>query len=100
MRDTRHPEYPDSPTLAESGIRGFQFSTWFSLGAPKGTPDDIVKRLHAEVVKALSDKDIQARYAALGLRADGTSPEQVTALVRDQLARYGKAVRDNNIKPE
>jgi tripartite-type tricarboxylate transporter receptor subunit TctC len=100
MRDTRHPEYPDSPTVAESGIKGFQFSTWFSLAAPKGTPGDVVNRLHTEVVKALADKEVQERYAALGLRADGTTPEQVTALVRDQLARYGKAVRDNNIKPE
>lgn len=100
MRNTRHPQYPDSPTLAESGVKGFQYSTWFSLAAPKGTPAEAVRRLHAEVVKALGDKEIQDRYAALGLRPDGTSPEQVTALVRDQLARYGKAVRDNNIKPD
>jgi len=100
MRNTRHPEYPATPTLAEAGVKGFEYSTWFGLSAPRGTPTEIVNRLHAEVVKALADTDVQGRYAALGLRPDGTSPAQVSDLVRAQLARYAKAVQDNNIRPD
>jgi tripartite-type tricarboxylate transporter receptor subunit TctC len=100
MTDSRQPEYPATPTLKEQGIQGFDFSTWFSLAAPTGTPREIVDRLQREAVKALADPDVKARYAALGLKSNGTTPEQLTALVRDQLARYGKAIRDNNIKAE
>jgi len=98
MTDQRNPEFPDSPTLKEQGIQGFEYSTWFALTSPKGTPKEIVDRLQREVVRALADPIIKERYAGLGLRPNGTTPEQVTALVREQLARYGKAVRDNNIK--
>ncbi len=100
MADTRHPEYPDTPTLKEQGIQGFDFSTWFALTAPKGTPREIVDRLQREVIKALADPMIKERYAALGLIPNGTTPQQLTTLVGDQLARYAKAIRDNNIKAE
>ncbi len=98
MADKRHPEYPDAPTLKEAGINGFDFSTWFALTAPKGTPRDIVDRLNREVVKALADPEIKQRYAALGLVPDGNSPEQLLALTREQLARYGKVIREKGIK--
>ena len=100
MADVRHAEYPQSLTLKEQGIQGFDFSTWFTLAAPTNTPRDIVDRLQREVVKALADPEIRERYAALGLRPNGTTPEQVTGLVREQLARYGKAIRDNRITAE
>ena len=100
MLDSRHPEYPDTPTLKEVGIQGFEFNTWFVLTAPKATPHDIVERLQREAVKALGDAEIKERYAALGLRPSGTTPEQTTRIVQEQLARYGKAIRDNNIKAE
>jgi len=94
----RHPEYPDSPTLIEQGITGFDYSTWFGMTAPAGTPREIVERLNREAVRALQDPDLQKRYAGLGLRPNGTTPEQTTALVRSQLTRYAKAVKDNNIQ--
>jgi tripartite-type tricarboxylate transporter receptor subunit TctC len=100
MADTRHPEYPDTPTLKEVGIQGFDYSTWFALTSPKGTPKEIVDRLQREAVKALADPEIQQRYAALGLRPNGTTPEQMNALVQSQLVRYGKAIKDNNIRAE
>ena len=100
MADARNPEYPEAPTLKEQGIQGFEYSTWFALTSPKGTPKDIVDRLQREVVKALADPAIRERYASLGLKPNGTTPEQLTALVRNQLARYGKAIADNNIKAD
>jgi tripartite-type tricarboxylate transporter receptor subunit TctC len=98
MLDNRHPEYPDSPTLKEVGINGFDFSTWFVLTSPKGTPRDIVDRLQREVVKALGDPEIKERYAAVGLKPSGTTPERTAQIVQEQLTRYGKAIRENNIK--
>ena len=98
MANSRQSEYPNTPTLKEVGINGFDFSTWFSLAAPPGTPKDIVDRLQRETVKALADPEMKERYAALGLKPNGTTPDELAVLVRDQLARYGKAIRDNNIK--
>ena len=98
MLDQRHPEYPDTPTLKEAGINGFDFSTWFVLTTPKGTPKDIVDRLHREVVKALADPEIKEKYAAVGLKPSGTTPEKTAQIVQEQLTRYGKAIKDNNIK--
>jgi len=100
VTDQRNPEYPDAPTLKEQGVQGFEYSTWFGLTAPKGTPKAIVDKLQQEVAKALTDPVIKARYAGLGLRSNGGTPEQMSQLVRSQLDRYGKAIRDNNIKAE
>ena len=100
MADKRHPEYPDAPTLKEVGINGFDFSTWFSLAGPPGLPKEIVTRLRNEAVKALADPEIKERYAALGLSANGNTPEELVGVVKEQLARYGKAIRDNHIKAE
>lgn len=97
MADSRHAEYPDTQTLKEAGIQGFDFSTWFALTSPKGTPKDIQDRLHREVVKALNDPTIKERYAGLGLVRTGNTPAETSVIVKDQLARYGKAIRDNNI---
>lgn len=100
MTDSRQAEYPGTLTLKEQGIQGFEFSTWFALTSPKNTPKEIVDFLQKEVVKALSDPTIKERFASLGLKPNGTTPEQLTSLVGNQLARYGKAIRDNNIKAE
>lgn len=100
MTPARQPEYPDVPTLAEQGITGFDFSTWFGLTAPAGTPRDIVLRLQREAVKALEDPELKARYVGLGLKSNGTTPERMNAIVREQLTRYAKAVKDAGIKGE
>lgn len=98
MGDARQPVSPDTQTLKEQGIQGFDFSAWFSLAAPVGTPKEIVDRLQKEVTKAIADPEIKARFADLGLKPNSTSPEQLTTIVREQLSRYGKAIRDNNVK--
>ena len=98
MSPQRHPEYPNTPTLKEVGINGFEFGTWFALTAPPGTPKAIVDRLQQEAAKALADPEIKLRYAELGLKPNGSTPDELMGVVREQLARYGKAIRDNNIK--
>ncbi|MFY9512046.1 MAG: tripartite tricarboxylate transporter substrate-binding protein [Rubrivivax sp.] len=100
MGDSRNAEYPDTPTLKEQGINGFDFGTWFALTAPAATPKDIINRLQREVVKALADPEVKERYAAVGLRPNGGTPDAMMRVVREQYARYGKAIRDNNIKAD
>lgn len=93
----RHPEYPSVPTFAEQGISGFEYSTWFAVTAPAGTPAAIVNRLQAEVVKALADPGVQERYAGLGLTRTGTTPQQLMTLAKEQHTRYGKVIREKGI---
>jgi len=97
---TRHPEYPNVPTFEEVGVKGFEFSTWFALTAPPGVPKDIVNILNREAIKALADPEIKARYAGLGLKITGTTPDEFVALTKDQLSRYGKVIRDAKIKSD
>ena len=94
------PQFPGVPTVAESGLPGFQFNSWFTVMAPAGTPREIVARLNAEIRKALADPDVRAKLLDQGLTVRGTSPEELGRLTRAQLARYAKLIRDADIKAE
>ena len=96
----RHPQFPDVPTLAEQGIPGFEYNTWFGVTAPAGTPPEIVARLNSEIVKALADPDVKSKYETLGLASRGTSPEEMMTITRDQLAKYARVVKEANIKAD
>ena len=65
------------PTVAESGLPGFEFNSWFAMMAPAGTPKPIVARLNAEVQKALADPEVREKLDAQGLTPRGTSPEEL-----------------------
>ena len=96
----RHPQFPDVPTFAEQGISGFEYNTWFGVTAPAGTPPEIIARLNSEIVKALGDTEVKAKYENLGLASRGTSPDEMMAITRDQLAKYARVVKEANIKAE
>ena len=96
----RMPQYPNVPTVSESGLDGFQFKSWFTLVAPEGTPKDIIARLNAEAVKALKDPHVIERFASYGLTPRGSTAEDLDAQTRDQLARYGKLIKDAGIKAD
>jgi tripartite-type tricarboxylate transporter receptor subunit TctC len=93
----RMAQFPEVPTVSESGLAGFEFNSWFALMAPAGTPRDIVNRLAAEVTKALADPEVRDRLNAQGLTPRGTSPDELGTATRAQLARYGTLIRQNNI---
>ncbi|MFM2069135.1 MAG: hypothetical protein RLZZ584_4044 [Pseudomonadota bacterium] len=96
----RHPRFADVPTVAESGLAGFEFNSWFTLMAPAGTPPAIVNKLQAEVVKALADPEVKARFDSLGLTPRGSTPEQLAAATRDQYARYQRLIKAAGITAE
>lgn len=96
----RSANYPDVPTIAESGFPGFEASVWYGLVAPAATPKPIVAKLHTEVQKALQSKEVRERMNAVGGEVVPGSAEMFTNLIRSERVRYEKLVREANIKPD
>ncbi len=93
----RLPQFPEVPTVSESGLPGFEFNSWFAIMVPAGTPKDIIARLHAEVVKALSDADVRDKLNAQGLTVRGSSPEELRKATAEQLAKYARLMKQAGI---
>jgi tripartite-type tricarboxylate transporter receptor subunit TctC len=100
MTARRSPELPDVPTLAEAGFPGLEMTTWYGVFAPAATPKEIVTRLHSEIMSALKTPDVQKRIAGLAGEPGTMSIEQFAALNRADYDRFGKLIRDANIKIE
>ncbi|HTK14116.1 MAG TPA: tripartite tricarboxylate transporter substrate binding protein [Xanthobacteraceae bacterium] len=97
---TRDPQYPDVPTLAESGFPGFEAIQWVGLLAPAGTPKPIVDRINAEVNKALKDPAMIKQLAQQGMLPAGGTPESFRALIHTEVANWKEAAHAAGIKPE
>ena len=91
---------PDIPTIAESGMNGFDFSSWYGLWGPKGLPADITAKLQTEVTKALAAPEVKERLAVLGFEAIGSTPEVFAKYIDDESAKYGQIIKDAKIKAE
>lgn len=89
---------PELPTIAESGLPGFDISTWFGIFVPAGTPRPVVDRLHAEFTRALAAPDVREKMLALGAEPVGSTPEQFAAYVKAEAAKYAKLVRTSGAK--
>lgn len=94
----RAAELPDVPTLAEAGVPGFEMSTWYGLFVTTGTPKDVVARLIAETDKILRLPDVQSKLRGLGGEPAGMTVEQFAALNKGEYDRFGKLIRDANVK--
>lgn len=92
------PVAPDLPTVAASGLPGFEALQWFGILAPAGTPKEIVSRVHAEIVKALELPEVKERLQGLGMQISGGDPEQFGSFMRAESAKWGKVVRDSGAK--
>ena len=96
----RLAQFPGVPTVAESGLPGFFFNSWFAILAPAGTPKDIIARLNAEVLKAVGDPEVRHKLEDLGFSVRGTSPEELGTLTRDQFAKYARVIKEMGISSE
>ena len=96
----RTEKFPNTPTVAESGLPGFQFVAWCALLAPAKTPPEIVAKLNAAAVAALKDPTVRNKLVELGLEIGGSTPEELARLMRDENQRMGNLIREANIKPE
>ena len=98
MTPKRSPELPDVPTLTEAGVPGVEMSTWYGLFATGGTPKDVVTRLYAETMKTLQMPDVKQRLVGLAGEAGTLTSEQFAAMNKADFDRFGKLVRDANVK--
>ena len=95
----RSSEFPDVPTISESGAPGFEAKSWFGLVAPAGTPPDVIKKINQDVTRVISDRAFAEKYlAAQGLESITGTPEQFAALIRAETVRWGKVVKDADAK--
>ena len=97
----RSPLLPDLPTIDESGVPGFEFSSWNGLFAPKGTPRPIIDKIHQALEKTTSDPTVKAGFAAQGLAPSvSRSPDEFAKFFRDDFRRIEKLVQVAGVKPE
>ena len=96
----RTPLMPDLPTVAESGLPGFDASSWFGILAPSGTPRELIARLHAALVKGVGEKETAQRLLSQGMEPVLNTPEQFAERIRQDLPRWGKVIREAGIRAE
>jgi len=92
--------WPDVPSISESGVPGYEAELWFGIVAPAGTPDAIVNRLNAEITRFIKSDFMQKRLASQGARALGTTREEFAAFMRAEQEKWGKVLKEIQIKPE
>ena len=91
---------PNVPTIAESGVKGYEVLSWNGIAAPAGTPEAIVERLHAEAVRALRDPKVQQRLAEQGAEAVGSSPAEYDAFIRSETEKWARVIKESGAKVE
>jgi tripartite-type tricarboxylate transporter receptor subunit TctC len=99
-RSARSPVYPDVPTVAESGLPGFDVDLWIGIYAPGGLPPAVLSRLNGELNKVLRHPELKAAFAKIGIEPRGTSPEEAAAFTRAEYEKWRKVIVEGKIKPE
>ena len=95
----RWPALPDLPTIAESGVRGYESTGWYGVVAPARTPRETVMRLNQEIVKLLARADVRQQFAGFDLEPVGSSPDQMTNHLKAELVKWAKVVKDAKLSP-
>jgi tripartite-type tricarboxylate transporter receptor subunit TctC len=96
----RTPVAPEIPTVAESGVPGYEVTTFYGVSAPAKTPRPIIDRLHGEIVRALNTAELRERLQSLGADPVGNTPEQYTAFMQNEIAKWDKVIKAAGIKGE
>jgi tripartite-type tricarboxylate transporter receptor subunit TctC len=94
----RSPQAPELPTVAESGVPGFSAVPWYGVLGPAGMPRNIVTRLNTEIARALAQPDMNERFVAQGVDLQSSTPEQFGVLIRTELVKWRKVVKDAGAK--
>jgi len=97
--EKRSSSLPDTPAIAET-LKGFDVTQWYGLFAPAATPAPVIKRLHAEAIKALQQPDVRKRLEGIGTEPVGSTPEQLAAQVRTEITRWSSLIKSAGIKVE
>lgn len=97
---TREPTMPEVPTVAESGVAGYEFGIWFGVFAPAATPKAIVTRLNQEIVKALATPQMRDQLMKVGVNPDSSTPEQLGKLLKADVAKWAKVIKAAKIPTE
>lgn len=93
----RSPAFPDIPTMAESGVPGFESLSWYGLWAPAGTPPEVIARMQAEVAKAFSAADLRTTWTTQGAEPGGEATDVFRAFVRSETVKWGKTAREAKV---
>jgi tripartite-type tricarboxylate transporter receptor subunit TctC len=91
---------PELPTIAEAGVPGYEFTTWYGVLVPTGTPKDIITRLNREFIKVQGLPDVKERLAASGFEPETSTPDEFAKYMRSEVAKWGKVVKAANLKVE
>jgi tripartite-type tricarboxylate transporter receptor subunit TctC len=95
----RSPQLPDVPTVAESGLPGFDVTSWYGLVVRSGTPADVVQKLYRDIAEVLGQEDVRTKLADLGLEPVGNSPEAFGSMIKTESRKWSDIVRRANIQP-
>ena len=98
--EKRLSQFPDVPTVSESGLPGFFFNSWFPNMAPAGKPKEIIARLNAEVLNAVADPEVRHKLEDLGFAVRGSSAKELGVMTREQLAKYARVIKEMGIAQE
>ena len=96
----RVPQFPEYPTVAESGLAGYEAISWFGLVAPAAIAPELVKKIHADTLQVLNTSDMRSRIAGLGATPIGNTPDQFRAQIRDDLAKWARIIKISGAKPD
>jgi tripartite-type tricarboxylate transporter receptor subunit TctC len=96
----RSPQLPDVPTVAESGLPGFDVTSWYGLVGRAGTPAAIIDKVQRDAAEALRDPEVRGKLAALGLEPMGNTPAEFEAMIATETAKWSDIVRKANIRPQ
>ncbi len=91
---------PNVPTISEAGLKGFELVSWYALFAPAATPQETVRSLHQEIVKAIGGRDMREQFGNLGAEPVGGTPEQLMAVVQGDIKKWAKVAREAGVKAE
>jgi tripartite-type tricarboxylate transporter receptor subunit TctC len=96
----RSPALPDVPTIAEAGVPGYEYTPWYGMFGPGTLPKELIARLNAAVNKALAEAGLREKLAQQGLEVHAMASDQFSEIVRGDVARWGKIIRELGIRGE